>query len=211
MSAVGILGGTFDPVHNGHTRIALDIATGCQLERVFMVPNARSPLRDSATASVENRLDMLRRVADSDPRLLVDTRELERPAPSYMVETLQSFRDEMPATSLCFILGMDAFMQFHQWHRWQDIPELAHLIIAHRPGSEMAIQEAALSAMYDERKTDKLDDLHQEVAGHIYLCDVTQVDVSSTTVRECVVTGKPINELVAEPVAEYIKEHRLYQ
>ena len=211
MNAVGVLGGTFDPVHNGHSRIALDIADKCDLDTVLLVPNAQSPLRDEAQATAADRLAMLKSVVDSDSRLQLDDRELQRPPPSFTVDTLQALREGMPTTALCFILGMDAFMQFHRWHRWRDILQLAHLVVARRPGNELKISDAGLQALLDECVTVNVDDLHRQVAGRIFICDVTQVDVSATHVRKNVNKGLSIEGLVAEPVAQYINEHRLYQ
>jgi nicotinate-nucleotide adenylyltransferase len=211
MNAIGILGGTFDPVHIGHSRIALDIADKCGLEVVLFVPNAQSPLRDVARAGVTDRLAMLKAVVSSDPRLQLDDRELHRPPPSYTVDTLAALREDLPGRPLCFILGMDAFMQFHRWHRWQDILQLAHLVVARRPGSELHITDKALQTVFAERITDNVDILHQQLSGRIYICDVTLVDVSATQVRENVTKGLPLQGLVTEPVAQYITEHRLYQ
>ena len=210
MRLIALLGGTFDPVHNGHSRIALDIADKCVLESIRFVPNARSPLRDSAKASNIDRIAMLELALATDDRFCVDQRELQREPPSYTVDTLQSLRDELPTTPLCFILGTDAFMQFHLWHCWQDIPGLAHLLIAARPGCEISFQDKALRAMFNERKTENVDDLHDKASGRIYMCDVTQVNVSATQIRENVAAGKSLEGLVCEPVAHYIEQHGLY-
>ena len=209
--AVGILGGTFDPVHNGHTRIALDIANKCGLKSIRFVPNAQSPLRDKTLASNDHRLAMLKLAIENEDRFSVDDRELQRKPPSYTIDTLKSLRDDLPDTALCFILGMDAFTRFQQWHRWQAIPELAHLIIAARPGCELTFEEKDLVTLFNERKTDNAESLRNKANGCIYVCDVTLVDVSATRIRKNIAEGKSIEGLVCEPVTRYIEEHGLYQ
>ena len=211
MSTVGILGGTFDPVHEGHTRIALDVAEECVLDSVRFVPNARSPLRDNAFASNEDRVAMLQLALAGQGRLDIDDRELQREPPSYTFDTLRSLRDEMPGTALCFILGVDAFMQFHQWHYWQEIPTLAHLLIAARPGCELVFGNSDLEMLYEDHRTTDVSDLHNSLYGYIYICNVTPVDISATRVRENIRSGKSIKGMVCEPVARYIEEHGLYQ
>jgi nicotinate-nucleotide adenylyltransferase len=211
MNAVGVLGGTFDPVHRGHTSIALDIADKCALQGVRFIPNARSPLRDFAHASNLDRLAMLELALAVDVRFSIDRRELESAPPSYTVDTLQSLRNELQGMALCFILGMDAFVQFRQWHRWQDITSLAHLVVARRPDCEMHFNDEELMALFNRCKTENINDLHNKAHGHIYVCDVQQVDVSATQIRARVIAGESLEGLVAEPVAHYIQQHGLYK
>lgn len=211
MNAVGVLGGTFDPVHRGHTSIALNIADRCALQAVRFIPNARSPLRDFAHATNADRLAMLELAIAVDARFSIDQRELVGESPSYSVDSLQSLRNELPDMPVCFILGMDAFVQFHQWYRWRDIPGLAHLVVARRPGCEMHIENEELKAEFTRRKTENIRDLHDKAHGHIYVCDVQQVDVSATQIRSRVVAGESLEGLVAEPVAHYIQQHGLYK
>ncbi|MGD8999565.1 MAG: nicotinate-nucleotide adenylyltransferase [Granulosicoccaceae bacterium] len=210
-SAVGILGGTFDPVHCAHLRIALDILERCRLTQIRLIPNAQSPLRDPAQASNADRLAMLQAAIAGETRFIVDARELDREGPSFTVDTLAQLRRELGETPLCFILGADAFSQFHHWHDWPGILELAHLVVAQRPGCGIVLEDDRLAAAYEQRRTDDVQALHNSPAGTIYVCEVTQLAVSATQVRSRVQTGKSARWLVPDAVWEYIQQHRLYQ
>lgn len=211
MSAVGILGGTFDPVHCAHLRIALDVLEQCQLQQVRLLPNARSPLRAAAQAGNADRLAMLLAAVAAEPRLVVDSRELGRAGPSYTVDSLRGLRDELGTTPLCFILGADAFGEFHRWHEWQTILELAHLVIAQRPGCELKITDGTLRAAFAQRGAADWRVLHAQPAGSIYTCEVTQLAVSATAVRQRIARGESARWLVPDAVWEYIQQHGLYQ
>lgn len=210
-TAVGILGGTFDPVHCGHLRIALEVLEVCGLSQVRLIPNAQSPLRDSPRASSADRLAMLQVALEGEARFIVDTRELDRASPSFTVETLAELRDELGDVPLCFILGADAFSQFHCWHDWPRILELAHLVVAQRPGCDIVLEDEDLASAYRQRRTDDVQTLHKRPAGTIYVCEVTQLAVSATQVRDRVQQGQSARWLVPDGVWEYIQQHRLYQ
>ena len=132
---IGILGGTFDPVHFGHLRLAVEMYQDLGLQEVRLVPCRIPPHRNAPQASPEQRLAMLRLAIEHELGLRVDQRELQRDGPSYMVDTLQSLRDELgPDTPLSLILGMDAFDDIDTWHRWEELIQLAHFIVIQRPG-----------------------------------------------------------------------------
>ena len=210
-TAIGILGGTFDPVHCAHLRIALDVLEHCRLEQVRFIPNAQSPLREQARASSADRLAMLQAAIADEPHFSVDTRELHREGQSFTVDTLADLRGELADTPLCFILGADAFSQLHRWHEWSRLLELAHLVIAQRPGCEIVLDDDRLATVYHERLTGDVQALHNSPAGTIYTCEVTQLAISATQVRDRVHEGKSVRWLVPDAVWEYIQQHRLYQ
>jgi nicotinate-nucleotide adenylyltransferase len=126
---IGLLGGTFDPVHNAHLRIALDVLEQLQLAEMRFIPSRQPPHRAQPGASPEQRLAMLQRAVQGQPGFIVDERELRRSGPSYMVDTLCSLRADFSETPLCLLLGLDAFRELHTWYRWQTIPELAHILV----------------------------------------------------------------------------------
>lgn len=132
---IGLLGGTFDPVHHGHLRIALEAKEALGLTEVRFIPCRQPPHRGDASATAQQRLDLLRLACGDMPGFAVDTRELERPGPSYMVDTLASLRAERGDEPLCLILGWDAFLGLPGWHRWQNLLDYAHLAVVQRPGS----------------------------------------------------------------------------
>ena len=129
-----ILGGTFDPVHFGHLRPALEVQEALEIPRVHLVPCRLPPHRDLPQASPQQRLELLQLAVAKEPALAIDTRELDRSGPSYMVDTLASLRAERGQQPLCLALGMDALLGLESWYHWRDIAELCHLVVMQRPG-----------------------------------------------------------------------------
>lgn len=147
-------------------------------------------------------------VAD-EPRLRLDRRELERPGPSYAVDTLESLRREHPHTPLCFLMGMDAFQGLHRWHRWQRIPELAHIAIAGRPGS--APPQGPPGELLQQRQVDTPSRLNETLAGRILLLQVPMLDISASRIRRLVAGGRSPRYLLPDPVLELIHRRGLYE
>ena len=164
MRPIGIFGGTFDPIHYGHLRTALELKTLLDLERVHIVPCADPPHRTAPMSDGALRLRMVQAAIRDEPGFVADDRELKRAGVSYTIDTLASFRAELPGRSLCLLLGMDAFLSLPQWHRWQDLLELAHLVVAHRPGW-LAPQTGTLGALLRARRSLVPEDLRSAPAG----------------------------------------------
>jgi nicotinate-nucleotide adenylyltransferase len=211
MKPIGILGGTFDPVHCGHLRIALDALQMLDLQEVRLLPCQQSPLRDAPDVSGEQRLAMLEAAIAGEPGLVADGRELQREGQSYTVDTLQSLRGDFPQTPLCLIIGMDAFLDFAQWKDWQQIFTLAHIVVVQRPGSELQFKSAALQQQFEQRRCQRADELASSQAGRIYLLEATRLDISATQIRALVDAGKSARYLLPDAVWQYIQQHRLYQ
>lgn len=131
--ALGILGGTFDPIHQGHLGIAHAALLACQLTEIRFIPCKQPLLKNQAHASTEQRLAMLSIACKPYPNFVIDDREIKRDTPSYMVETLTSLRADYPTSALCLIIGIDAFIDLPQWYHWQQLIDLAHIIIPNRP------------------------------------------------------------------------------
>lgn len=208
---VGILGGTFDPVHYGHLRSALELQEALELKEIRLLPSAVPPHRPAPRASAEQRLAMLRLAIAGQSGLSVDSHELERSGPSYMVDTLTSLRAELGDTPLCLILGADAFLGLPSWHRWQELNDLAHLVVMHRPGWSVESAEAALKAQLRERRLDSASALAAKPAGGIWLQPVTQLDISATALRELIAAGRSPRYLLPEAVWDYIRAQGLYR
>lgn len=204
---IGIFGGTFDPVHFGHLRPALELKRQLRLSSVRLLPCHRPSHRDTPGATTRQRIDMLSLAIDGCDGLVIDTRESERDAPSYTVDTLLSFRQESPNASLLFFMGMDAFAGFTGWHRWETILELAHLVVIERPGSEVSGAEERLLMQRQAQNVSSLTD----TAGSIIVQSVSQSDISATRIRTLVSQGEDIRFLLPEAVREYILDHRLYR
>ena len=213
--AVGLLGGTFDPIHYGHLRMAEELGELFGLNEVRILPAGQPPHRGQPRASAAQRLTMARLALAGNARLRLDTREIEKLTPSYSVETLESLRTELgPAPPLLLFMGADAFMGLHTWHRWEALPGLAHLVVAHRPGFSPALWEDALPEplrrMLASRRTEQPNDLTARPAGQILLHPITQLDISASQIRALALRGKSLRYLLPEAVIDYLNENRLY-
>jgi len=208
---IGILGGTFDPIHNGHLRTALDVASQLKLDQVRFIPCGHPPHREAPQASAAQRLAMVKAALAGQPGFVVDERELRREGPSYMVDTLSSLRKELADTPLALILGLDAFCQLDSWHHWLQLIELSHIVVMTRPGwSAESIQSTTLREMLHRHKTENLADCYQCPAGKVVFCPVTPVDISSTAIREARHKGKDIRHLVPDGVYRMIEKEHIY-
>jgi nicotinate-nucleotide adenylyltransferase len=211
MGPVGILGGTFDPVHFGHLRAALEMLENLGLAEVRLVPCGQPPHRHAPVASAAGRRAMLELAVAGQPGLRVDGRELERPGPSYMVDTLAELRAELGATPLCLLLGSDAFLGLPQWHRWQELLSLAHLVVMHRPGWRLDDSlPAPLAGLLAARRVAAAADLAAQPAGHILLTAVTPLDISATAIRALIGAGRSPRYLLPEAVWEHIRTQGWY-
>ena len=134
MRPVGVFGGTFDPIHYGHLRTAFELLQALRLAEVRFIPCSDPPHRGKTYASAAERLRMVALAIDGQEGFVADDRELARGGPSYSIDTLLTLREEFPQRSLGLILGMDAFLGLHTWYRWDEILDVAHIVVAHRPG-----------------------------------------------------------------------------
>lgn len=206
---IGILGGTFDPIHHGHLRCAQELLQDLPLDEVRLVPSRIPPHRDTPHASVEQRLRMLKAALDGAPGFIVDDRELSREGPSYTVDTLHSLRAEIGATPLCLIVGMDAFNGLDRWHRWQELIDLAHIVVAHRPGW-LAPQTGAVAELLNRHAVKSSAELRAQPAGRVLPWPITGLDISASAIRAQVAAGKSPRFLVPDAVARIIAAERLY-
>jgi nicotinate-nucleotide adenylyltransferase len=207
---IGVLGGTFDPIHNAHLRCALEMYTSLGLTEVRFVPSAHPPHRGRPVASTEQRLAMLDLAIAGQAGFVIDDREARRPGPSFMVDTLLSLRAEIGSIPLCLLLGMDAFQELHGWHRWQEIPELAHMVVLHRPGASLSLAEA-LGDFVGRRKLHHVEELAARASGGILFQPVTQLDISASGIRALRAAGNSPRYLLPETVMTYIERHGLYR
>lgn len=207
---VGLLGGTFDPIHNGHLRIALEVLEGQRLAELRWLPCRLPPHRDSPVASPEQRLAMLRQAILGQTGFRIDDRELRREGPSYTVDTLQSLRAELPTTPLCLLIGQDAFAELHRWNRWRQLFELAHLIVLARPGASLELAPV-LRAQLERRRLRGGAGLRQTIAGGVLFQDVTQLEISATGIRRLLACGRSPRYLLPDSVYTYIRQHGLYR
>ncbi len=207
---LGVLGGTFDPVHHGHLRLALEALHQLELRRVLLVPANVPPHRGAPRASGEERLAMLNRAVAGVPRIAVDERELLRPGPSWTCDTLEALRTEAPTRPLVLLIGADQFAELDTWHRWEELTTLAHIAVARRPGCPIP-ESGPVAEHYRAHAADNPLAVHNVPCGHIVLLDVPQLDIRGTRIRAEHARGHSVRYLVPERVLEYIEEEGLYR
>ena len=206
---IGILGGSFDPVHVGHLRLAVEAREALQLDHVRLIPLNQPNADKSPVAPPALRLQMLQVATAGEPGLQVDDRELRRGGISYTVDTLLSLREELSNQPICLILGMDAVRGLNRWHQWPRLLNLAHLLVAARPGVA-ATDPDVIPAPFIDARTDDPERLRQQPAGLVYRQTISALDISSTTLRARRRAGRSIRYLVPDAVHALILQHQLY-
>jgi nicotinate-nucleotide adenylyltransferase len=204
--AVGVFGGTFDPIHYGHLRPAQEAVRQLALAELRFVPAAQPPHRPPPQASAAQRLAMVELAIRGLPALRVDDRELQRGGLSYTVLTLESLRAELGNTPLCLLIGADQFRSFETWHRWQEIPDLAHLVVLNRPGAT----PGSLPAWAQARACDDFSALRAVPAGRLAFLSVSPQDISATRIRAALARGESVQGLLPEVVLDYIRTNQVY-
>ncbi len=204
---IGIYGGTFDPVHFGHLRTALEIKEIFSLDEVRLIPCAQPAHREIPLTSPQMRLKMLELAVQDHQGLVVDKRELERAGFSYMIDTLISLKNENTTLPLLLIIGTDSFQGLEKWHQWQSLFDYAHIIVITRP----TYQQQELSAFLTSKLTKNKDKLKSEISGYLFFQSVTQLDISASMIRDTIKEGLNPAFLLPNPVIEYIKTNQLYK
>lgn len=207
---IGILGGTFDPIHYGHLRVALELYEDLGLREVRMIPARQPPHRGAPGASAEQRVAMLKAALAGQKALRLDTREMERDGPSYTVDTLRSLRTEVGETPLCLIMGADAFGALDTWHRWREVADGAHLIVAHRPGWAVDTANGPGRELRGRIITDA-SALFERPAGYVLPWPVTQLAISASKIRDLVASGRTARYLLPERTLKLINSMGLYR
>ena len=214
VTPLAFLGGTFDPVHVGHLRIASETAAALKWPEVRLIPSKTPVHRTRPGASPAQRLAMLKLAVAGVPGLTVDDRELKRSTPSYTVLTLESLRAEFPQRPLIWLIGIDAFMHINHWYEWPRLLQLAHFVVINRPGFAMSqALSPTLAAVWQGRMASSALALHETTHGSIYLHTVTPQAISATCIRNTIAAGAPdstLESLLPLPVLAYIRAHQLY-
>lgn len=207
---IGILGGTFDPIHIGHLRPAIEARETLGLAEVRLLPNHIPPHRASPFCSSEQRLAMVALAAAENPGFVVDEREIRRNKPSWTIDTLIDLRQALPDTPLCFLMGMDSLLGLPGWHRWRELLDHAHLVVSQRPGWQPDYPAEVAELLARHRTLDR-QDLHRHRHGHIWLADNLPIELSATRLRALLAAGQDPRYLLPASVADYIARHRLYR
>lgn len=207
--AIGILGGTFDPIHLAHLRMALELQSAFDLARVHITPCYQPVHRKQPTASPAERFAMVQCAVANEPTMIADDREIKRQGPSYFIDTLLDFRREFPETPLCLLVGIDAFLGFPSWNRYQEILEFAHIIIAHRPQYHLPLT-GIVADLVNARLQLESTYIHENIAGAILLHPITALEISATDIRKQIAMGRNPRYLLPDSVYNYIKQHGIY-
>ncbi|MGQ0442245.1 MAG: nicotinate-nucleotide adenylyltransferase [Methylophilaceae bacterium] len=214
MQLIGLLGGTFNPIHFGHLRMAQELADALNFDEVRFIPSANPPHKATPAVSAEHRAAMVKLAIADNPLFNCDTRELTRNGASYTIDTLISLRRELgEATSLCLLLGSDAFMQLNRWHRWQELLHYCHIILVQRPNTSANQHELVndLEQLLQAHYRQDIASLSTRNAGYIHMQATTTQDISSTVIRAQLKQGKNLRYFVPHTVLEYITLTQLYQ
>lgn len=206
---LGIFGGTFDPIHFGHLRTAFEILQALQLRELRFIPAGDPPHRAPPRVDAQRRLQLVRAAVADQPGFAVDDREVRRQGPSYTVLTLGELRAEFPEVPLCLVVGMDAFAGLPTWHRWSELLQLAHIVVAPRPGW-VAPGSGEVSDLLAGHRVQDAAALRVATAGCIFVQPVTQLEISSTELRDLLAAGRDPRYLVPDAVRDLLHETRIY-
>lgn len=204
---IGVFGGTFDPIHYGHLRSALEVQEIFGLSEVRFIPSATPPHRNQPAANAEHRRQMVELAIQNQPNFICDARELNRHGKSYMVDTLASLRQDFPDQPLLLFIGTDAFNQLTTWHQWQRLFDFAHIVVMTRP----SFNSQQLNDFFTTRHTTDKTELSKTLAGKLYFQAITQLDISATAIRHFIAQQHSPKYLLPDAVLDYIKDKQLYQ
>lgn len=211
---LGLFGGTFDPVHFGHLRLAEEAISHLGLSSVRWIPAGQPPHRGTPQVTPQQRLAMVLRSTAKNEQFFVDSAEVDAERASYTVETLARLRRELDSTQpLVLLVGADAFAGLSTWHRWREIFSLAHIAVSHRPGFpvELASLPHELATEFADRHQLDAAALNVAPAGGIVTFAMTQLAISATQIRKLIASGKSARYLLPDPVLDYIQTHQLYK
>ncbi len=210
-AAIGVLGGTFDPVHNAHLAIAQHALEALGLARVIWLPTGTPPYRRAPVASAADRVAMLRRALAGEPRYALDERELAPGASGYSVDTLAAMRRDLGgALPLVLLIGSDQFAKLDTWHRWRELFALCHLAVFARPDWDLGANPAAREALAARRDAPQ-GRWRERCGGAIVLVEMAPLAVAGIEIRARIARGEDASDLLPRAVLDYIESHRLYR
>lgn len=214
-NGLGIFGGSFDPIHLGHTQSAQSVADELGLSKVHIIPAYISPLKSTASmlpqANTQQRCDMVKIACQQNTLFYSDPRELKRAGPSYTVDTLKELKAQYPQQTLHFIIGMDSLISFTRWHKYQEILKLCHLVVNTRPHHEITQLDTKTQALLNKHLATDKSQLLNVSFGKIYLAKPISYDISSTEIRERITQQQSYQSLLHPKIVEYIDKNQLYR
>jgi nicotinate-nucleotide adenylyltransferase len=219
---LGIFGGTFDPIHDGHIYPVIEAAEKTNIKKVALMPCFIPSHKNPAVASSEDRLKMVEIICDDYPLFFPDSRDINRGKPTFSVDSLKEIREAMPTTPLCFFIGTDSFHNLFTWHDWSTLFSLCHFVVCKRKGESIkeiqglsdspSKQPASqLKTLLNKRQTFTPIALHNSLAGHIYVANTQTLNVSSTQIRQQLYKNQSVECFLPPKILDYIQQHKLYQ
>jgi nicotinate-nucleotide adenylyltransferase len=214
---LGIFGGTFDPIHNGHIFPVLEGAEKTNIKKVALMPCYIPSHKNPATASSQDRLNMVELVCAEHPLFYPDTRDINRGKPTFSLDSLTEIRQAMPSTPLCFFIGTDSLQNLFTWHEWAQLFSLCHFVVCERKGesvqdlkghSENLLQ---VQNLLNKRQTFNPMDLHHSLSGHIYVANTQTLTMSSSKIRQQLTNYQSVEAFLPPKILDYIQQHKLYQ
>jgi len=210
MKTIALFGGTFNPVHFGHLRMALELKEVLGFDEMRLLPSHQPAHREEPGVSASARRDMLALAIEHCPELSLDERELNREGPTYTVDTLEELRRELGTeVSISFCMGLDSLLSLPSWHRWEALLELAHLVVVTRPGWQIPWEGEVAELLATHRGEQA--QLRSEPAGRVLIREQTLLPISATGVRKLIHSGRSAQFLLPERVHNYIQTHQLYR
>lgn len=207
---IGVFGGTFNPVHYGHLRSAIELVERLSFAQLHLLPSAQPPLRDTPVCSAQHRAAMVSLAVDGEPRLICDERELRRQGPSYTIDSLIELRQEYGANrSLSMVVGCDALLAIDRWHRWEELLQWAHIVVLARPGWALP-ESGPIANWLQAHQVNDGAQLRTSAAGNILLLELRPLAISATEIRSLLAAGKSARYLMPQSVLEYIETQGLY-
>jgi nicotinate-nucleotide adenylyltransferase len=209
---LGILGGTFNPIHNGHLHLAERLQQTLGFEAVRFMPAAIPALKDVPSVSAEQRAGMVKLAIINHPTFEIDTRELERAGPSYTIDSLISLRKELgDEVSICWLIGSDAFAKLNTWHRWSELLNYCHFLVVKRPHSEQLNWNAEVESLLESHETSEVETIKNSASGKILIQEIEALDISSTQIRQHIASKENVGNLMPSNVINYIQKYHLYE
>lgn len=222
---IGVLGGTFNPIHIGHLRPALELLEALRLDHLRLIPCGMPPHRETPQVGAQQRLAMVAAAVAGEAGFVVDDRELRRSGPSYSLDTVKSLREEFPHQTIALIIGADSFREFDTWHEWRSITDYAHIVVMQRPdllSQHLSLPQSTLTkkdrpmsdvlqAFVAQRLVESVDALHAASHGCILNQNVTQLDISATQIRALIAADRSARYLVPDSVWQIICDQGYYQ
>lgn len=213
--AIGLFGGTFDPIHNGHIFPVMAAAKQANIGSVALMPNYLPAHKETLQSSAQHRLAMVRLVCKEFPLFYPEEWEIEQAKVSYSVETLSAFRQRHPHSPICFFIGSDSLYSLPTWYRWQELLGLCHFVVCQRtqeiPSLADSNNRKLVEALLNKHQITQADLLQQKLAGYIYLATSPEINVSSTQIRELVAKGQNPRDMLPGAIYQYIEQTKLYQ